>query len=151
SVKSSFPSRKYADYQVYAKLLLPHIKTEYQIKNESYYNISHDNVTETQYKNLQEHITKRRQKWAIVDVVILSKASNAQLKAMTQKAINTCIAGANQLPVNVIVIEQMPHVQYDNAQTVFHHTDVFNYNDNMNLGARQGKAKHILFCNSDLL
>src|SRR5690606_16364957 len=151
SLKSSFPSLKYAEDQAYAKLLLPHIKTEYQIKEVLYYYNYDDNVTETQFQNLPDHIRKRRQQPAIVDVVILSKASNAQLKAMTQKAINTCISGANQLPVNVIVIEQMPHVQYDNAQTVFHHTEVFNYNDNMNLGARQGKAKHILFCNSDLL
>src|SRR5690606_2270479 len=91
SLKSSFPSLKYAEDQAYAKLLLHHLKTEHQIKEVLYHYNYDDNVTETQFQNLPEHIRKRRQQPAIVDVVILSKASNSSLKAMTQKTIDTCI------------------------------------------------------------
>src|SRR5690606_12516281 len=45
ALKSSFPSLRYAEDQAYAKLLLPHIKTEYQIKEVLYYYNYDDNVT----------------------------------------------------------------------------------------------------------
>ena len=102
SLKSSFPSLKYAEDQAYSKLLISHLKTEYKINRVLYYYDYNDNVTETQYQNMPEHIRKRRQQPPIVDIVMLSKGSTQALRNMTQKAINTAISGANQLPVNVI-------------------------------------------------
>lgn len=150
SLLSSFPSLKYAEDQAYAKLLLPHLKTEHKINKVLYYYDYNDNVTETQFQNMPENIRKRREQPPIVDVIILSRANNPRLKAMTQKTIDTAIAGANQLSVNVIVIEQTPHVQYNNAQTIYHDAE-FNYNSFMNLGARNCNSEWIIFANNDLI
>lgn len=150
SLKSSFPSLSYAEDQAYAKLLLPHLKTEHKINEVLYYYDYNDNVSETQYQNMPEHIRKRRQQPPIVDIVFLSNAKTDKLKQMTQKAIDTSISGANQLPVNCIVIEQQPSIQYTNAKTVYHNAP-FNYNQFMNLGARQGDASWVMFCNNDLI
>lgn len=150
SLKSSFPSLKYAEDQAYAKLLLQHIKTEHKIERVLYHYDYDDNVTETQFQNMPQHIRKRREIKAIVDVVILSRANDIAMQKMTQKTIDTCIAGANQLPVNVIVIEQVADVSYSDAQTVYHNAP-FNYNSFANLGARQGVADWIMIANNDLV
>ncbi|MDR2274360.1 MAG: glycosyltransferase [Sphingobacterium sp.] len=150
SLKSSFPSLKYAEDQAYAKVLLPHIKSEHQINKVLYHYDYNDNVTETQFQNMPDHIRKRREDSPIVDIVFLSKASNSDLEQMTQTAIDTCLSGANQLPVNIIVIEQIPNVRYNNATTVYHNAS-FNYNSFANVGARQGSAPWIMIANSDLI
>lgn len=150
SLKSSFPSLKYAEDQAYAKLLLPHLNTEHRIDKVMYHYDYDDNVTETQFQNMPDNIRKRRQDNPIVDVVILSKASNTKLHQMTQTTIDTCLAGANQLPVNIIVIEQQPNVRYKNANTVYHDAPI-HYNKFMNMGASQGSAEWVMFCNSDLI
>lgn len=148
SLLSSFPSLKYAEDQAYAKLLLPHLKTEHKIDRVLYYYDYSDDVTETQYQNMPDNIRKRRQQKPIVDIVFLSKASSNSLKKMTQNAINTAISGANQLPVNVIVVEQEPNIQYDNAKTIYHNAP-FHFNAFNNLGASQGESEWIMFANSD--
>lgn len=150
SLKSSFPSLKYAEDQAYAKLLLPHIKSETIIDRVLYHYDYNDNITETQLQNTTNIIRKRRESAAIVDVVILSNASNSVLKRMTQKTIDTCISGSNQLSVNVYVIEQHPDVRYENAETIYHNAN-FNYNSFANLGARQGKSEWIMIANNDLI
>lgn len=150
SLRSSFPSLKYAEDQAYAKLLLPHLQTEHRIDRVLYHYDYDDNVTETQYQNMPEHIRKRRQQPSLVDVVFLSRSTDASMREMTQNAIDTCIAGANQLPVNIIVIEQSPNVSYNNATTMFHNAD-FNYNAFANLGSRNGKADWVMIANNDLV
>lgn len=147
---SSFPSLKYAEDQAYAKLLLPHLVTEHRIERVLYHYDYDDNVTETQYQNMPEHIRKRREQPPIIDVVFLSRATTPALADMAQKAIDTCLAGANQLPVSITVIEQAPGVSYRNAETVYHSAP-FNYNAFANLGARKGTAPWLMVANSDLM
>lgn len=86
---------------------------------------------------------------AAADIIMLSRASTPDLHAMTQHAINTSIAGAAPLPVNVIVLEQVAGVKYVNAQTITH-SEPFNYNRYMNRGARHGTAPWLIFANNDL-
>lgn len=144
----SYPSVLYGEDRGYAKLLAPHLSTEHHIDRELYFYDYSDATTETQ-THVSTVIRKRKQD-AIVDVVMLSKASTPKLREMTQKAVNTCLAGANSLPVNVIVIEQIAEVRYDNAETIYHPAE-FNYNAFCNMGAREGKAPWVVFANNDLL
>lgn len=150
SKKSSFPNIMYSEDKVFAEILLPHIKSEHQIKETLYYYDYNPNTSETQEFHPQNVMYEHHDD-AVIDIVILSRAATRQLKVMTQTTIDTAIKGANGLSVNVFVIEQVAEVQYDNAKTIYHPTEVFNYNDNMNLGARSGKADNILFCNNDLI
>lgn len=83
-----------------------------------------------------------------VDLVILSKATDENLKVMTQHAIDSAIAGYEDV-VNVWVIEQEPQVYYSNAVTI-RNTEEFNYNRSCNLGAKAGSAEWIVFANNDL-
>lgn len=149
SLKSSFPNIKYQEDAGYSKVLLPHISSEYKINKVLYHYDFNEQTTET-----QEHIAAQRLKKnpvpSVIDVVFLSRASNAQYRQMTQTAIDTCIRGANGLSVNCIVIEQEPNVIYDNAVTVYHDAP-FRYNAFMNLGARHGTAPWIMFANNDLV
>lgn len=149
SLKSSFPNIKYQEDAGYSKVLLPHISSEYKINKVLYHYDFNEQTTET-----QEHIAAQRIKKnpvpSVIDVVFLSRASNAQYRQMTQTAIDTCIRGANGLSVNCIVIEQEPNIIYDNAVTVYHDAP-FRYNAFMNLGARQGTAPWIMFANNDLV
>jgi len=85
---------------------------------------------------------------ARVDMVILSKATDYTFKAMTQNAVNSAIRGYEDV-LNVVVVEQMPDVTYDNATTI-HNTETFNYNRSCNLAAKMGEAEWIVFANNDL-
>lgn len=149
SKKSSFPNIIYGEDKLFAELLLPYIKTEHQIKEVLYYYDYNKDTSETQ--EFQEStLTYEHSDDAICDIVILSKAETPQLKRMTQNTIDTAIKGANGISVNVFVIEQVAEVSYDNAKTIFH-TAPFNYNQFMNIGAREGKSENIIFCNNDLI
>lgn len=150
AMKASFPNIKYGEDAAYARLLVKHLRTEHKI-DRVLYNYDYNDMTTEAQEDLPSVRMKRRAAIPpVVDVVMLSKATSPAMKAMTQKAIDTCIAGANELSVNVIVIEQMPHTQYKDAKTVYH-TAPFNYNAFMNLGARQGKAPWVMFANNDLI
>jgi len=148
SLKSSFPNILKGEDSLYAKLLLPHLTSEHKLNKVLYYYDYNSNTTETQMK-LSANV-RRRQQNPLVDVIVLSSATNTSLMAMTQKTINTCIAGANSLPINVIVIEQRPNVNYNNARTI-HHSHQFHYNGFCNVGAREGSAEWIMFINNDLI
>ena len=148
--KVSFPAIKYAEDAAYARLLVKHLRSEHKIDRVLYHYDYNEMTTEAQDELPSVRMKRRSAIPPVVDVVMLSKASTPQMKSMTQKAIDTCIAGADEMSVNIIVIEQTPHIQYKNAKTVYH-TAKFNYNAFMNLGARQGKAPWILFANNDLL
>jgi GT2 family glycosyltransferase len=60
------------------------------------------------------------------------------------------VAGANSLPVNVIVLEQSRRSKYRHARTV-HMTERFNYNRFANCGAQMGDAEWIMIANNDLI
>lgn len=85
-----------------------------------------------------------------VDLVMMSKASDSQLAAMTQRAINTAKRGAWQHVVNVVVVEQIPGQRYKNAHVIYMDERTFNYNRSANTGAKEGQAPWIVFANNDL-
>ena len=152
SQNATFPSIKYWEDAAYAKLLLPHIKTEHKINKVLYYYDYNENTTEAQEDLYRKKNRVSRNADAQVDIVILSKADTTDMIDMTQNTIDTAIKGANGLPIQVYVVEQAPHIQYDNAITIYHNTgDDFCYNANCNLGVRQGSAPYIMLCNNDLV
>lgn len=146
--KVSFPNLLYGEDSSYSKLLKPLLQTEHAIPKVLYHYDFNSESTET-----QQHLNatlRIRDLTPIVDVVMLSNATTNKLKAMTQRAITSCIAGANSLPVNVIVLEQQPDIDYVNA-TVVHAPGEFNYNAFANRGAKYGNAEWIMVANNDLL
>jgi GT2 family glycosyltransferase len=146
SLKSSFPNVLYGEDAGYGKVLLPFIKTEHKIDKVLYYYDYNSETTETQaWRNNK---TPQRPGKALVDVIILSKATKYRDGMMTQKAIDTCIQGSNGLPVNIIVMEGGIG-QYRNAATIPKRAK-FNYNQFANEGAALGKAEWIVIANNDL-
>jgi len=82
-------------------------------------------------------------------VVILSKADNRRMQAMTQAAIDSCYFGTNGLPINIIVVENGMSYRYDKATTI-HKREKFNYNEFANTAASLGTAEWIMVANNDL-
>lgn len=147
SLKSSFPNLLYGEDSGYSKVLLPELKTEHKINRVLYYYDYNADTTETQA--WKQNRAKVRQGKAVADVVILSKADSVDQQLMTQRAIDTCIQGANGLPVNIIVVEGGMG-EYRNAE-VMYSREAFNYNGFGNMGARVGKAEWIMLANNDLV
>lgn len=148
SLNSSFPSIAYGEDSAYSKLLLPHLKTEHKIDKILYYYDFNDETTETQ-QHLNPSIRRRKQP-PVADIVIISNAKDTRLYRMTQNTIDTCLVGANSLPINIIVMEQNPNARYKNAETVLI-TESFGYNKFANIGAKRGSADWIMICNNDLV
>jgi hypothetical protein len=69
---------------------------------------------------------------------------------MTQRTIDTCISGANSLPLGITVLEQQPSLTYKRAATI-HMPIAFNYNMFANFGASRGSADWIMVANNDLI
>jgi len=147
SLKSSFPNILYGEDAGYGKVLLPFLKTEHKIDKVLYYYDYNSETTETQA--WRRNNTAPRPGKALVDVIILSKANKYRDGIMTQKAIDSCIQGANGLPVNIIVMEGGVR-QYNNAITI-PKRGKFNYNQYANEGAALGKSEWIMIANSDLV
>jgi hypothetical protein len=145
----SFPNLLYGEDSMYSKLLKQHLKTQYAIDRVLYHYDSNNDTTEAQ-EHKRGVIRIRPNAIPVVDVVMMSHGSLPHLRGMTQRAINTCIAGANSLPLNIVVVEQNPSVVYGNAKTV-HETGRFNYNKFANIGAKHGSAQWICVCNNDLI
>lgn len=146
SLKSSFPNVLYGEDSGYGKVLLPFLKTEHKIDRVLYYYDYNAQTTETQAWRYNR--TKQRPVKPLVDVIMLSKAVKYRDSLMTQKAIDSCINGANGLPVNIIVMEGGIG-QYRNATTV-PKRGKFNYNQYANEGAAKGSADWIMIANNDL-
>ena len=151
-MKASFPSIAYGEDAGYAKILLPHLHSEHRINRVLYYYDYDATTTETQQPSAPRTRRGRRIRQPstpIVDVVILSKASTRPLRKMTQKAVDTCMAGANSLPVNVVVVEGQPGIEYAGA-TTFHRADQFHFNRFANQAIRRFNAEWVMVANSDL-
>lgn len=148
SLNTTFPSIPYGEDSAYSKLLRLYIKTEHQINKVLYHYDFNSDTTETQ-QHLKNKIRTRQRK-PIVDVVILSNAYRPQMEEMTKNTISSCLRGANELPINIIVIEQNEKIKYGNATTI-HKTDDFHYNKFANFGAGQGSADWIMIANNDLI
>lgn len=148
ALKASFPNLPHGEDSGYSKLLLPHLKTEHLIPEVLYHYDYDPESTETQ-QHLRAPL-RRRDGPALVDVIFLSDAKTTKLQGMTQNAIRTCVAGANSLPVNVIVMEQAPGLRYAHAETLPAHAE-FNYNLFANAAASKGSAEWIMVANNDLV
>lgn len=148
AARVSFPNVLYGEDSAYSKLLVPHLKSEYHINRVLYHYDYDQATTETQLH--RRAALRRRPQPPLVDVVMLSWAKNPQMARMTQRAVDTCIAGANSLPVNVVVVEQNEDVTYLRANTV-HMPGEFNYNRFANKGAQFGSADWIMVANNDLI
>jgi hypothetical protein len=144
----SFPNVVYGEDAPYAKLLKPLLETEHHIPRVLYHYRFDAQTTETQ-THLKARM-RRRSTPPIVDVIMLSRAETPELAEMTQEAINTCISGANSMPVNIIVLEQNPTIIYQHATTVVA-PEEFNYNAFANIGAKLGNAPWIMVANNDLI
>jgi hypothetical protein len=87
----------------------------------------------------------------VVDVVMLSNASDGDLRQMTQRAVDTCLAGKGNVPANMVVIEQEPGVTYRGADRTVHMPGEFNFNRFLNRGTSFGNAEWILCATNDLI
>ena len=144
----SFPNVVYGEDSAYSKLLRPLLFSEHHIHEVLYHYDWSSETSET-----QEHrpsVLRTRDVKPLVDVVIVSGRQNRRLKSLTQATVNSCLAGANSLPVHVVVIEQHAGVRYQHAQTVFA-GDEFNYNRFVNRGIQLGFAPWVVVANNDLV
>lgn len=144
----SFPHIPKGEDSAYAVLLHPLLKTEHAIDRVLYYYDYSDATTETQPKRGGK--LRMRNRTPLADIIVLSRADEQGMAEMTQNTINTCISGANSLPVNVIVVEQNPDVSYRGAYTLRPEGE-FHYNGFANQAARLGRAAWIMLANNDLI
>lgn len=144
----SFPSKIRNEDSGYSALLRPLIKTEHQIGRVLYHYDYSDETTETQVE--RPSAIRSRPVPPVVDVVILSDGATPSLRKLTQQTIDSCLAGANSLPVNVIVAEGQAKARYLRATVVPQPGGGFNYNRTANAAAAHGSAPWILVANNDL-
>lgn len=144
----SFPLLPYGEDSGYSKLLHPLLRTEHHIPKVLYHYDWSQDTTETQ-QHLRNRSRTRSDVQPVADVVILSNATTPELRQRTQNTIDTCISGANALPVGIAVLEQQPDTVYLRAATI-HKPETFNYNRFANCGAGRGSAPWIVVANNDL-
>lgn len=144
---SSFPNVVCGEDRGYSTVLRPLLSTETHIDRVLYHYDYNSATTETQ-RHIPAPIRERAVP-PVMDVIVLSHAKTPALQAMTQQAVTSCVAGANSLPCNVIVIEQAAEVRYKHARTI-HYPGEFHYNRFANYGAQHGSAPWIMVANNDL-
>lgn len=138
-----FPNILYGEDSGFSKSIKNAIKTEHHIPETLYYYDYNQETTET-----QQHLGSNSN--AVIDIVILSNASNNAFKMMTQNAINSAFNTCDGLPINIIVVEQNQNITYSKV-TTHHETQSFNYNKFANIGASLGKSKRIMISNNDVI
>ncbi|GMA26182.1 hypothetical protein GCM10025864_39410 [Luteimicrobium album] len=149
ALRTPFQPQRYGEDTRYAEDLLPLLHTEHAIDKVLYHYDWDRTTTEAQLAARYQHLTVQRTKKPLVDIVFLSKAADDDLRAMTQNAIDSAIDGAGEIPVNVIVVEQVEGVRYKSATTIYA-TEPFSYNAFANRGARCGTAPWVMVANNDL-
>lgn len=149
ALRTPFPEKLCGEDKDYAQDLRPLLKTEHAIDKVLYHYDYNTATTETQLTQRYQREIIRRSKKPTADVVILSKASTNELRTMTQHTIDTCLAGAVDHVVNIVVVEQIADVHYRGAFTVYEHGK-FMYNAFCNRAAKTGFAPWIVFANNDL-
>ena len=142
---AGFPPIGRGEDSEYARRLRPLLTSEHVIDRILYHYDYSTAGTETQRS---DPAPPRPAGPPVVDVVMLSRAIDDRLRAMCQHAVDSCIAGSRQ-PVNVLVVEQVPGVEYSGATTITEPGD-FAYNAFVNRAAATGSAPWILVANSDL-
>lgn len=149
ALRTPFPAKLCGEDRDYAIDLRPLLKTERAINRVLYhYDYSHM-TTETQLHQRAQRDIIMRSRSPVIDVVILSRGDTDERKKMTQHAITSCINGAGDEPVNVIVVEQTVDVRYRDA-IVIHKTGPFRYNAFANHGIAAGSAPWVMVANNDL-
>src|SRR5690606_19565225 len=134
----------------YSRRLRPLLHTENAIDRVLYHYDYSDQSSETQVEaQARRALIDRLSKPLTVDLVMLSRSSTPEVRAMTQKAIRSAVEGAPNHRVNVVVVEQVPGVRYDDA-TMIYETGEFAYNRFGNIGAETGSAPWIMLANNDL-
>lgn len=144
AVRTPYTSLGRAEDAEYAKDLRPLLRSEHHIDRTLYY-YDYDSATTVAQRPSRIEEKKR----PTVDVVILSKADTAALRAMTQHTVSTCLAGAGAHAVNVVVMEQVSGVRYRDAVTIYK-PEPFAYNRFANEGIHAGSAEWVMVANNDL-
>ena len=89
-----------------------------------------------------------------VDVVILSWARTPQLKAITEKGIQTLLASEkpDNVNFNVFLLESHHGAKYNFPENVnvVYMNGKFGYHKFMNIGRKMGNSKYVALCNNDL-
>lgn len=90
-----------------------------------------------------------------IDIIILSYAQNLELKAITERCINSIISSEDptRIKFNIVVIEsekELDDFQYKHTTTVYPKGE-FGYNKFMNIGIEMTAAKYVCLCNNDLI
>src|SRR5690606_38630166 len=102
ALRTPFPTRDKSEDSAYSSQLRHLLRSEHNISRVLYYYDFSQATTAAQRPSRLE-----ANKLPTVDVVILSKASTDELRAMTENTIRTCLDGAGDHVVNVIVLEQV--------------------------------------------
>lgn len=144
ALRTPFPARTKAEDSAYSAQLKHLLSSEHRIDRVLYY-YDFDQSTTIAQRTPRFEVVRAPE----VDVVIMSKASTQQLRAMAQHTIDTCLAGAGGHAVNVVVLEQVEGVRYRGATTI-HKPEPFEYNKFANDGIRTGRAPWVVVANSDL-
>lgn len=147
ALKVPFPHIKHGEDAAYSKLLLPYLNSSYNINRILYYYDYNDRTTVAQ-EDMPAVKARRGKGNPVADVIILSNAKSPIFKALTEKAIKTCLQGANGLPVRIIVMEQQK-VSYRNAEVV-RCSEEFHYNKFANRGISMSGAPWVMVANNDL-
>jgi len=82
------------------------------------------------------------------DIILVSNATGKG-KSFTENAIKSILSSKGQIDFNIIVIEQIKGIAYENATTI-NYDFKFNYNKCLNLGISKTKNKYVVLCNNDL-
>lgn len=99
-------------------------------------------------------MSKGAAKPVCIDVVILSFAKNAELRAMTETCLNTLLASEfpDEIVFDVIVVEsnnQAPEYSQKGVRTLYL-PGPFNYHRYMNEGIKRTAGVFVAICNNDL-
>ncbi len=147
-----FPSKQCGEDADFAVRLRPTLNNEYRIERELYFYDADERTTETQGNRGQRlALVAAPSPTGTLDVVILSKATTPELKAMCQKAVDSLRAGSRRHLVNVTVVEQVEGVDYFNVNHIDRQPGEFNYNRFANNALRRGTAPWVMVANSDLV
>lgn len=89
-----------------------------------------------------------------IDIIILSYAQSLELKATTERCIESLIKSENpaKIKFNIVVIESekdLVNFQYNYATTIYPEGE-FGYNKFLNLGIDTTSAKYVCLCDNDL-
>lgn len=90
-----------------------------------------------------------------IDIIILSYAKNADLKAITEQCIHSLINSEDpkKIKFNIVVIEsekELNDFQYPHSYTLYPEEE-FAYNKFMNIGIENTSSKYICLCDNDLI